>query len=101
MQYVQNTSNINAPATGVTAGVALAANTARVYFQIQNIGVNPLYVLYGSGTPSAALCHEVLAASATANDGTGGIIRSGTIVYTGAVQVGGTAATYLAYQIAP
>lgn len=101
MQFVQQSSNISAPATGVTAGVALAANEKRVFFQIQNIGISPIYVLYGNGTASAANCHEIIAAGATAADGVGGIVKSGTVCYQGRIAVGGTAATYIAYEIAP
>lgn len=102
MQAVQSTTNISAQATGVTGGTALASNNKRVYFQIQNTGANPIYVLYGSGTASATNFHEVLKASTAALDGTGGIAKStGDVCYTGAVIVGGTAATYTAYEIAP
>ncbi len=101
MQFVQPTSNISAQATGATAGVALNPNTARVYFQVQNVGANPLYLLFGAGTPSATNYDEILKASTAALDGTGGIYRSGTVVYTGLVSVGGTAATYVAFEIAP
>ena len=101
-QQVQSTSSISAPATGVTAGTALASNEKRVYCQIQNVGANPIYLLFGSGTPSATNFHEILKASTAALDGTGGIFRSsGNVVYTGVVAVGGTAPTYVAFENAP
>jgi hypothetical protein len=101
MQLVQSTINVSAQATGVTAGVVLASNERRVYAQVQNIGANPVYLLMGSGTASAANCHEILKAGTAATDGTGGIFKTGTVVYTGAITVGGTAPTCLSYEIAP
>lgn len=101
-QFVQTSQNITTTAIGSTAGVALAANTARVYFQIQNIGVNPLYVNFGGATASAANCYQILNAGATASDGTGGIFKSsGEVCYTGVVAVGGTAPAWAAFEIAP
>lgn len=101
MQFVQNTQNISTQATGATGGIALNANTARVFFQIQNIGTNPIYVFYGGATASATNCHEILKASTAASDGTGGVAKSGTIVYDGTIAVGGTATSYVAYELAP
>lgn len=101
MQLVQNTTNVSAQATGATAGVALASNANRVYCQIQNVGANPIYLLLGSGSASATNFHEILKAGTSALDGNGGIFKTGTVVYTGALAVGGTAPTYVAYEIAP
>lgn len=100
-QFVQPTKNISAPATGATAGVALQANDARVYCQIQNVGANPIYLLFGDGTPSASLYHQILKAGSAALDGAGGIYQSGEVVYTGKISVGGTAPTYVAFEHAP
>ncbi len=100
-QFVQPTSKISAAATGSTAGVALAANVARVFFRVQNVGANPLYLLYGPGTASVDNCHEILEAGTAALDGKGGVAKSSEVVFTGAISVGGTAPTYLAYEIAP
>jgi len=100
MQYVQNTENVNITATGSTAGVALASNPARVYFQIQNVGTNPIYMAWGA-TASSGNCNQVLKADTGALAGAGGIYQSGTVVYTGTVAVGGTAATYIATELAP
>ncbi len=101
MQYVQPSSNINSTPAVATAGTALAANAARVYFQVQNIGASPLYVLFGAGTPSASNCHVVLKGGTAALDGTGGIYESSTVVYTGRVAVGGTGPSCLVTEIAP
>jgi hypothetical protein len=100
-QFVQTTSNIGTPVTGATAGTVFEANEARVYFQIQNVGANPIYLGFGSSTPSAAACHQILQAGTAALDGKGGIYKSETVVYTGKVSVGGTAPTYMAFQITP
>lgn len=101
MQFVQNSTNINTPTIGSTAGVAIVSNPARVFFQIQNIGANPLYVAYGQPTASAANCHEVLKAGSAALDGNGGIAKSGTVVYTGQIAVGGTGPSFTSIEIAP
>lgn len=100
MQLVQTTSYSPTPATGATAGTVFTADTARVYFQIQNVGTNPLYLKLGTGASSTDY-HEILKAGTGALDGSGGLYKSGTVVYTGAVSVGGTAPTYVAYQIKP
>ena len=100
--YILTTQNISAQATGATAGVALQANNARAGFFLQNVGANPIYVLYGSGVASASNFHEILQAGSAALDGKGGLIREfGPLVYNGPVSVGGTAPTYVAYEIAP
>lgn len=101
MQLVQQTSSVSAQATGVTAGVALAANPARIYCQIQNVGANPIYMLLGSGTASATNYHQILKAGTAALDGVGGIFKTETVVYQGAIAVGGTAPTFVAFEHAP
>lgn len=98
--FVQQTSYVPTPVTGATAGTVLNSDTARVYFQIQNVGANPIYLKFGTGASSSDY-HEILKAGTAASDGTGGLYKSGTVVYTGAVSVGGTAPTYVAYQIKP
>lgn len=100
MQYVQNTQAMGAPILG-TAGQVLPANPARVFFQIQNIGANPLYVFYGGTAASASNCHEILKAGTAANDGTGGLVKSGVVVYTGPIQLGGTAPSAITYEVGP
>lgn len=100
MQYVQNTQAMGAPVLG-TSGQALPSNPARIFFQIQNVGVNPLYVFYGGTAASASNYHEILSGGATGMDGTGGIAKSGTVVYTGPIQLGGTAPSAVSYEIGP
>lgn len=100
--YILSTQAMSAQATGLTGGLALAGNQARVGFFIQNVGANPMYVFYGQTAASAANFHEILAAGTAALDGKGGLIREfGPLVYNGPVSVGGTAAAYVAYEIAP
>ncbi len=101
MQLVQQTINVNTPAVVATAGVALAANAKRIYWQIQNIGVNPLYLAMGASTATASTCHAILAACATANDGTGGRYGSNEVCYQGVIAVGGTAPSYAVIELAP
>lgn len=100
MQIVQSTQAIT-QATGSTAGVALAANAARVYCEIQNVGANPIYLLYGIGSASATNFSRILQAGSAALDGKGGLYQSGQVVYNGAISVGGTAPTYVAVELAP
>lgn len=101
MQFVQSSKNINTTAAVATAGTALADNPARVYFQVQNVGASPLYVLFGNGAASASNCHVILKAGQAALDGNGGIYESGTVCYSGRVAIGGTAPSALVTEIAP
>ena len=77
-----------------TATTALAANSARVGFQIQNQGTNQLYVYFGTGA-SSTIYHFILKASTGAADGTGGSFAmfSGD-VYRGVVTIAGTSPSY-------
>lgn len=100
MQLVQPTSYTPTSATGATAGTVFLANTARVYFQIQNVGTNPIYLKFGTGASSTDYS-EILKGGTAGLDGTGGIYKSSTVVYTGVVSVGGTAPTYVAYELTP
>lgn len=76
-----------------TATTALAANTAREYFQIQNQGTNPLFVYFGSGA-SSSVYHFVLKASTGAADGSGASYASSTVVWRGIVTISGTNPSY-------
>lgn len=99
MDIVYQTQNINTPEIQTDA-TALAANTARKGWIIQNCGQNPLFVRFGSGA-STSLFHVVLAATTSANDnGTGGIYeQTNGIVYTGAITVAGTSPRYVATEM--
>ena len=95
-----NTGNSNTPAIA-SAATALAANTARVGWQIQNLGTNPLFVLLGSGA-SSTVFHQVLKAGTGNDDGNGGVMgqNSGTI-YDGIITIAGTSPRYTVLEIAP
>ncbi len=95
-----NTSNSNTPSIA-SAATALAANTARVGWQIQNLGQNPLFVLLGSGA-STTVFHFILKAGTANDDGTGGSFSQmmGTI-YDGIVTIAGTSPRYTVTEMAP
>lgn len=100
MSPVPHTQNSNTPAI-TSAATALASNSARMGFSIQNLGTNPLFVLLGSGATTSVF-HVVLRAGTGADDGTGGILTmtDGT-VYTGIVTVAGTSPRYTVLEMAP
>lgn len=88
-----STQAINVP-TVQTGGTAMAANTGRIAWSIQNQGTNPLFILLGTGA-TTSIYHAVLKGSTVAADGTGGTysMEAGT-VYNGAVTVAGTSPSY-------
>jgi len=98
-QFVQQTTNSNTPSIA-SATTALAANEKRVYFRIQNLGTNPLFVLLGSGA-SNSVFHKVLKAATANDDGTGGELESGSVVYTGIITISGTSPRYAVTEISP
>lgn len=90
-----NTPTIQSSAT------ALAANTARRSWLIQNQGTNPLFVLCGSGA-STTVFNIILKAAGAQDDGTGGAVsEDGTAIYTGIITVAGTSPRYTVYEVAP
>lgn len=90
MVIVYQTQNINTPAIQTAAGTAIASNPKRNGWSVQNLGTNPLFIRMGASA-STSVFHIVLKASATNDDGTGGVINQtdGT-VYTGEISVAGT-----------
>lgn len=76
-----------------TATTALAANTAREYFQIQNQGTNKLYVYFGTGA-STSVYHAILKGATGAADGTGGSISTSDVVWRGIITIAGTNPSY-------
>jgi hypothetical protein len=95
-----NTQNANTPAIA-SAATALAANTARVGWQIQNLGTNPLFVLLGSGA-STTVFHQVLKAGTGNDDGLGGIMsQTSGAIYNGIITIAGTSPRYTVLEIAP
>lgn len=91
---VGQTTRTNTPSIQ-TSATAIASNTERLGWSIQNVGTNPLFVLLGSGA-SATIFHYVLKGGTGASDGLGASVgeTSGT-VYTGIITVGGTSPTYV------
>jgi len=79
-----------------TQATALAANSERAGFFIQNLGTNPLFVLLGSGATITNF-NYILKGGTAANDGTGASIGQNVgVVYTGVITVAGTTPTYVA-----
>jgi len=94
------TGNSNTPSIASDA-TALAANAARIGWQIQNLGQNALYVRLGSGA-STTVFHSALKASTSNDDGTGGSFSQMTgTIYTGIVTIAGTSPRYTVTEIAP
>jgi len=88
----------NTPAISASA-TALAANTARAGFMIQNLGTNPLFVRLGSGA-STTLFHAVLKGGSANDDGLGGSWSPSTpVVYTGIITIAGTSPRYTVLEL--
>lgn len=100
MQNVYQTTNSNLPSIA-TGSTALASNTARLFWQIQNLGTHPLFVLMGSGGVSDTVFSFVLKGGASNDDGTGAIYSSDVVVFTGPITVAGTSPRYVAWEVAP
>ena len=92
----KNTANTPSIASAATA---IAANTARAGWMIQNLGTNALFVLLGSGA-STTVFHIVLKAGTGNDAGSGGSVSqtSGT-VYTGIITIAGTSPRYTVMEL--
>lgn len=90
---VANTPSIASAAT------ALAENSQRGAWMIQNLGTNTLFVRLGSGA-STSVFHVVLKAGTGNDDGTGGSFaqEAGTI-WTGVVSIAGTSPRYVVTEL--
>lgn len=89
----QSTGATNTPAIS-SSTTALAANSSRTQWLIQNLGTNTLFVLLGTGA-STTVFHKVLKGSTGQDDGTGGDMFQNTgAVYCGVITVAGTAPRY-------
>lgn len=97
---VVQTTKSNTPAIASDA-TALAANSGRLGFAIQNLGQNALFVLLGTGATTSVF-HVVLKGSSANDDGTGGTLsmESG-VVYTGVITIAGTSPRYTVTEFAP
>lgn len=98
MTTVYPTANVNTPS--IAAGTAIAANPARISFTIQNVGSNPLFVLFGTGA-STSVFHVVLKGGTGDSDGLGASFSSGVACYTGAITFAGTSPKYTLTELAP
>lgn len=97
---ISQTTASNTPAI-VSAATALAANSGRLGFSIQNLGTNALFVLMGSGA-STSVFHVVLKAGAGNDDGSGGVLSmEAGVVYTGIVTIAGSSPRYTVTEFAP
>jgi len=78
-----------------SATTALAANEARVSYEIQNLGQNALFVKEGASA-SATDFTRVLVAGTANDNGTGGIYESpASQIYTGVITIAGTTPRYV------
>lgn len=83
-----NTPSIASDAT------ALAANSQRGAWMIQNLGQNALFVRLGTGA-SSTVFHIVLKAGTANDDGTGGTFaQEAGVIWTGIVSCAGTSPRY-------
>ena len=97
---ISQTTSANTPSIA-SSTTALAANSGRLGFSIQNLGTNALFVLLGTGA-SSTVFHTVLKAGTGNDDGTGGSysMEAG-VVYTGVVTIAGTSPRYTVTELAP
>lgn len=96
---VYSSSASNTPSIA-SAATALAANSARKYFMITNLGTNPLFVRFGASA-STTVFHVCLAAGNVNDDGLGASYESGVWCYTGEVSIAGTSPRYTVFEAAP
>ncbi len=91
-------SEANTPSIA-SATTALAANTNRGGWMIQNLGTNSLFVRLGDSA-STTVFHIVLKGSTGNDDGTGGSISQmeGTI-YSGKITIAGTSPRYVVTEL--
>ena len=100
VNIVYPTLDSNTPSIA-SAATALAENTDRIGFSIQNLGTNPLFVLLGSGA-STTVFHIILKAGTASDDGLGGILTmTEGIIYTGIITIHGTTPRYTVLELAP
>lgn len=100
MLVIRPTQASNTP-TIASAAAALASNPARLAWSIQNLGMNALYVLLGTGA-STSVFHVVLKAGTANDDGTGGFLaQEAGAVFTGPITIAGTSPRYTVTEMAP
>lgn len=85
--------------TVATNTTALIANSERKGWYIQNVGINPLFVLLGTGA-STTVFHVVLKGGTGAKDGLGGSWgQDGSVIYKGIITVAGTSPSYVVTEL--
>jgi len=90
--------NANVPSIASDT-TALAANTARAGWMIQNLGTNPLFVRLGASA-STSVFHVVLKGGTGNDDGTGGTVsQTDGVVYTGVITIAGTLPRYVVMEL--
>lgn len=90
---VANTPELLATAT------AIAANSARAGWMIQNCGQNALFLRFGSGA-SSTVFHAVLKGGTANDDGLGASIsQMDGVVFTGLISVAGTSPRYVVTEL--
>jgi len=90
------TANTPSIATDATA---LAANANRKGWQIQNVGINPLFVRLGA-SGSNTVFHAVLKGGTGDSDGLGSSIsQMSGVVYTGVITIAGTTPKYVVLEL--
>jgi hypothetical protein len=101
MNPTVRTSNANTPSILTSAGTAIGSNNNRVSWMIQNLGINPLFVLLGTGA-STTVFHAVLKGGTGADDGLGATLsQSAGACYTGQISVAGTTPRFVVLEMAP
>lgn len=96
IQVQKATANTPSLATSTTA---VAANTDRAGWSIQNQGTAILYVRLGSGA-STSVFHFSLKPGTVNDDGTGGSVsQTDGAVYTGVITVAGSPIRYTALEL--
>lgn len=101
IQGIVSTQNATTQSILTSAGNVLSANQARIAWMIQNLGTNPLFVLFGTGASTSNF--TVVLKGATANDdGTGGTVAQEVgAVFNGIISVAGTSPRFTVLEQAP
>lgn len=98
MISIDKTSAVNTPSIQTSAN-AILANENRIGWQIQNLGINPLFVLLGNGANSTTF-HFVLKGGTASSDGLGGSVsQTAGAVYTGIITIAGTSPSYTVLEL--
>lgn len=98
MNIVYQTANINTPAIIATA-TALASNTKRNGWSIQNLGTNVLFVRLGTGATTSVF-HYCVKGGGGNDDGTGGSVsQTDGVVFTGEISIAGTSPRYVVMEM--